>query len=593
MMMPPSSLAVLTALALFAAGAPNAQAPSDPLTAEEAFVLSVEQAGDELTLSWDIADGYYLYRDHLGAEGPEEADLPLRTPDGEMKDDPNFGVVEVYYDAVIAQLEAEGGPVTVTWQGCKEDSICYPPQTRVFEIDGAGGATTASGAGFEATKAGTSTTSTGGGTGLTLADDPGILDGLSARGGTALVVAGFLGLGLLLAFTPCVFPMFPIVAGMVIGQREPPGIRRGLTLSGAYVIAMATAFAGLGIVAAWSGQNLQVVLQSPTAIGVAAAIFVLLALSMFGMFNLQMPRVIAARLEGAGGRGGSLGGAALLGFTSALIVGPCVTAPLAGALLYIAQTGDVDLGALALFALGLGQGLPLLAIGAFGPRVLPKSGAWMEGAKRVFGVLFLGFAIWLAGRVLPGPLTLALWSALLIGVGVVLAQAPRDGMAGRLGSALGVIVLFAGVLQGVGAAVGADDPTRPLAPFAARSSIPEAQAEPFSSLRTKAALETALTNSNRPTLAYVTAEWCTTCRSIEQGLLSDPRLQAALAGLSLLKVDVTEFGAESQVLLDLLGAAGPPTMVFFDEHAAEVPGTRLVGDTDSGAMLRSARMVSQ
>ncbi|MGR3495637.1 protein-disulfide reductase DsbD [Citreimonas sp.] len=588
-----TQLAALTALMILAAGAPDAQVSSDLLSAEDAFVLSVEQAGDELSLSWDIAEGYYLYRDYLGAKGPDGTGLSLQTPEGEMKDDPNFGVVEVYHDAVVAQLEAEGGPVTVTWQGCKEDSICYPPQTRVIEIDGAESAAPARNAGIEADLAGTSTTSTVGGASLTLADDPGILDGLSARGGTALVVAGFLGLGLLLAFTPCVFPMFPIVAGMVMGQREAPGMGRGLAVSGAYVIAMATAFAGLGVVAAWSGQNLQVVLQSPAAIGVAAAIFVLLALSMFGLFDLQMPRVVAARLERAGGRGGSLGGAALLGFTSALIVGPCVTAPLAGALLYIAQTGDVALGALALFALGLGQGLPLLAIGAFGPHVLPRSGAWMEGAKRLFGMLFLGFAIWLAGRVLPGALTLALWSALLIGTGVFVARKPRDGIGGRLSVALGAIVLFAGALQGVGAALGADNPTRPLAPLVARGFAPEPQAAAFSSIRTREALNVALASTDSPTLAYVTAEWCTTCRSIERGPLSDPDVQAALAGLSLLKVDVTEFGTESQALLDLLGAAGPPTMVFFDEHAAELPGSRIVGDTESDEMLRSVGMVSR
>ena len=555
-------------------------------------MLSVEQDDDGLSLSWTIAEGYYLYRDYLGAEGPEGTSLLLQTPDGEMKDDPNFGVVEVYHDAVVAQLEAESGPVKVTWQGCKEDSICYPPQTRVIEANSAEGATLLRGTGIEAARAGTSIMPTGTEVSLTLADDPGILEGLSARGGTALVVAGFLGLGLLLAFTPCVFPMFPIVAGMVMGQREAPGIRRGLTLSGAYVIAMATAFAGLGVVAAWSGQNLQVVLQSPAALGVAAVIFVLLALSMFGLFDLQMPHVIAARLERAGGRGGSLGGAALLGFTSALIVGPCVTAPLAGALLYIAQTGDLALGALALFALGLGQGLPLLAIGAFGPRVLPKSGAWMEGAKRLFGMLFLGFAIWLAGRVLPGPLTLALWSALLIGAGVLVAQTPRDGTAGRLSIALGAIAIFAGALQGVGAALGAGDPTRPLAPLVVRGFAPETQAAAFSSIRTRDALNAALASTDSPTLAYVTADWCTTCRSIERGPLSDPEVQAALAELSLLKVDVTEFGPESQALLDLLGAAGPPTMIFFDEHAAEAPGSRIVGDTDNDDMLRSVGMVS-
>jgi thiol:disulfide interchange protein DsbD len=593
MMMLRSFRAAMAALLLLGAASASAQVSSDPLPAEEAFALSADRGEGGLTLSWQIAEGYYLYRDRLGATAPDGTSLPLQTPPGEMKDDPNFGAVEVYHDTVTARIPAPQGPVTVTWQGCKEDSICYPPQTRVIGVDGAAAAPQAPGsggiAGFQPAERAAPASGT---PALTLADDPGLLDGLSARGGAALVVAGFLGLGLLLAFTPCVFPMFPIVAGMVMGQQQPPTLRRGLLLSGSYVLAMATAFAGLGVVAAWSGQNLQVALQSPAAIAVAASVFVLLALSMFGVFTLQMPRALAARLERVEGRRGSVGGAALLGVTSALIVGPCVTAPLAGALLYIAQTGDVVLGAAALFALGLGQGLPLLAIGAFGPRVLPRSGPWMDGAKWLFGVLFLGFAIWLAGRVLPGPVTLALWSALLIGAGVILAQAPRDGRAARLGSAAGVILIFAGALQGVGAALGGDDPARPLARLAGGAPAPAKDAT-FATVRTQAALEAALAGSDGPALAYVTADWCTTCRSIERGPLADPQVLAALRGLARIKVDVTEFGPESQSLLDLLGAAGPPTMVFLDATATEAPGSRIVGDTDSAAMLRSLRLVAR
>ncbi|MFD1911883.1 protein-disulfide reductase DsbD [Halodurantibacterium flavum] len=589
--------AALAAIVCVWGAAASAQV-SQPLPAAEAFVLTVTPDGDTATLSWEIEEGYYLYRDYISATTADGVEIPLDTPAGDMKDDPNFGVVEVYHDALEINLASASGSVTLTWQGCKEDSICYPPQTREISFDGDDTAAI-NGAGTE-----TFVPTAGAGTpfssdtshSLTLADEPGLLDGLSARGGTALVVAGFFGLGLLLAFTPCVFPMFPIVAGLVMGQREPPSIRRGLSLSGSYVLAMAVAFAGLGIVAAWSGQNLQVALQSPVAISVAAAIFVLLALSMFGLFTLQMPRFIASRLERVEGRRGSVGGAALLGFTSALIVGPCVTAPLAGALLYIAQTGDVALGALALFALGLGQGVPLLAIGAFGPRVLPRSGPWMETTKWVFGVLFLGFAIWLAGRVLPGAATLALWSALLIGVGAILAQMPRDGRAGRLGGALGMIVLFAGALQGVGAAVGGDDPLHPLAPLAGGlggGTVVQAEGGGFATVFTPAEFEAALGDGGRPTMAYVTADWCTTCRSIERGPLSDPEVLSAMSPLSLVKVDVTDFGPDSQTLLDMLGAAGPPTMVFFDKTIAEAPGSRIVGNTGSDDMLRSLQMVSQ
>ena len=583
MMMIRTFLATLAALAILAPIGVFAQTSSDPLPDEEAFDLKVDHGDSTMTLTWDIAEGYYLYRDNLRAEGPNGSSLALQTPDGEIKEDPNFGTVEVFYNQVIARLDATAGPVTLTWQGCKDASICYPPQTRVIDIVGdKGSIATGNASDVDAEPAG-----------FSLADEPGLLADMWDRGGATLVVASFFGLGLLMAFTPCVFPMFPIVAGMVMGSQSSPDPRRGLTLAAVYVLAMASTFAGLGIVAAWSGQNLQFALQSPIAIGVAATIFVFLALSMFGLFTLQIPQVITARLKRVEGRRGSVGGAALLGFTSALIVGPCVTAPLAGALLYVAQTGDVALGALALFALGLGQGMPLLAIGAFGPRILPKSGSWMETTKWLFGVIFLGVAIWLVGRVLPGPLTLGLWAVLLIGVGVVLADAPIPGMKGRLARAAGVIVLFAGALQGIGAAVGAADPTRPLAPFAARGLESTAPDDGFADIRTHDGLRSALAETERPTLAYVTADWCTTCRSIERGPMSDAKVRAALDPLTLLKVDVTDFGPESQAMLDLLGAAGPPTMVFFNANAAEAPGSRIVGDTGNEKMLRSLRMVSR
>jgi thiol:disulfide interchange protein DsbD len=596
--------AALAAFLTLSATLAAAQPVSDPLPAEEAFALTVDRAGQSLSLTWEIADGYYLYREHLGALGPEGTPLTLQTPTGEMKDDPNFGRTEIYHDAVTARIDGARGPVEVTWQGCMEDGICYPPQTRVIGAGGGGeqaAATTSAGTsdtaadtrrGAFSTDASRTGAATEDGRVVTLADEDTTLTGLSDRGGGALVAAAFLGFGLLLAFTPCVFPMFPIVAGMVMGRGERVSTRRGIVLSGSYVLAMATAFALLGVIAAWSGRNLQVALQSPGAVGAAAAIFVLLALAMFGLFDLQMPRAVAARLERLRGRSGSIGGAALLGVTSALIVGPCVTAPLAGALLYIAQTGDVALGALALFTLGLGQGLPLLAIGAFGPRVLPRSGPWMEGARKLFGLVFLGFAIWLVGRVMPGALNLALWSALLIGAGASLATAPRAEGASRLGGAVGTILMFAGALQGTGAALGADDPLRPLEPLVGNLRAVEAGRPSFETVRTRTDLEATLAGTTRPALVYVTADWCTTCRTIERGPLADPAVQAELEELAAIKLDVTEFGAQSQGALDMLGAAGPPTMVFLDAQGTEPAESRIVGTTARDEMLSSIRMVA-
>lgn len=588
---------VLPVLLLLMFGPPAAaQDMSRALPADEVFRLdtrSLPNGGLELT--WEIAEGYYLYREHFSAESADGDELTLETLPGEFKDDPIFGRMEIYHNRAEARLTPIEGPVKITWQGCKEAGICYPPQTHVIDAK-ASAQPLAEENSSSADREGAF--QFGGDAALSLSDDEGLVAGLSDRGGVAFVVLGFFGFGILLALTPCVFPMIPILAGMLAGQGETLTVRRGLALAATYVVAMASAFALLGVAAAWSGQNLQVAMQSPLAIGIVAGLFALLALSMFGLFELRMPQSVADRLGRIEGRRGSFGGAAALGFTSALIVGPCVTAPLAGALLYIAKTGDLALGAAALFALGLGQGAPLLAVGLFGPRILPRSGAWMERAKQAFGVMFLGFAVWLAGRILPGPVTLVLWAGLFVGAGVFLGALDRlsgsDSPLRRVAASAGMVLLLIGGFQGAGAALGADDPLRPLGPLAAQSGALAEKGVILTSVATTQALDAGLTDAEgRPVLVYVTAEWCTTCRSIEQGPLSDPEVIAALSSLRPIKVDVTDFGRESQALLDRLGAAGPPTMVFLDEGLSEVPGTRLVGDVGKDEMLSSIRKVAR
>jgi len=582
-------------LATFLATWASAQTHELPLQPGDAFILAVSQGEDgALDLTWRIADGYYLYRSAFAAETVGGQALPLTLPEGESYADPWFGEGEIYRHAVTATLAKPVAGVTLHWQGCQQDGICYAPQSVRLAADGSilpEGNLGEAGAGWTPQTAGSS--DTGVSAGLTLAQDQGLVQGLAARGGGLLVIAGFLGFGLLLAFTPCVFPMFPIVAGMLAREGETLTARRGLLLTGAYVLAMAGAFGLMGVAAAWSGANLQMVLQSPAAIIAVAVLFVLLALSMFGFYDLQMPEPVQRRLGRVGGRRGSVGGAAALGFTSALIIGPCVTAPLAGALLYIAQTGDMILGAAALFALGLGQGLPLLAIGLFGSRILPRGGGWMQRAKHAFGVIFLGFAVWLAGRVLPGPVTLALWAALLVGAAVFLGALdrldPGAARGRRMASAFGVLLLFAGMVQGFGAALGAADPLRPLAPLTTRSPGPAtAPAAQFARVTSGEGLTQALASgAGQPALVYVTADWCVTCRAIERGPLSDPAVLAALNGLAAIEVDVSDFNADAQALMQDLAAAGPPTMIFLDASRREPADSRLVGAVDSGAMLAS------
>lgn len=552
---------------------------SAPRPAEEVFALSAVPEGDSVRLGWQVTPGYYLYREFFRATAADGSALTLDLPEGEPKEDPTFGTMQVYHADMGTALPAEVFPVTLTWQGCQDGGICYAPITRTVAADGtitAAAATPAQGGAPMAS-----------GSGPQMAADPGLVEGIAARGGAALVIVAFFGFGLLLAFTPCVLPMVPILLGMLSRQGESLTPLRGAVLSGVYVLAMATAFGAMGIVAALSGQNLQMALQSPAALIAVAALFSVLALSSFGLFDLALPQAVTARLGSIGqGRRGSTLGAAALGFTSALIIGPCVTAPLAGALLYIAQSGDVRLGAAALFALGLGQGVPLLVAGTLGARALPRAGAWMEVVRMVFGFVFLGMAVWLLGRILPGPLSLALWSLLAVAMGLTLgALEPAASLRRHLSRGAGVAALIAAVALGLGAAAGGDDPLQPLAPLAGSQAPAEALA--FADVTDTAALDRALPGG-APGLIYVTADWCVTCRTIEREVLDDPEVMAALADRTLVKVDVSKFDAASQAMLERLESVGPPTMIFLDKMGAEAPQTRLIGEFGADEVLASA-----
>jgi thiol:disulfide interchange protein DsbD len=564
---------------------------SDPLPVDEAFELNVVDHEDGTrVLNWTIADGYYMYRDYLSAQTEAGVEVSMMTPPGIRKDDPNFGSVEIYHDSLQADMAATSGSVTVTYQGCQDEGICYPPVSRTLAPLGAGTTVSADSSVSETPDSRTEPKESD----LTLSQDKGVIEGLQARGGITFVLAGFFFFGMLLAFTPCMFPMFPILAGLLAGQSNMTA-QRGFTISGVYVLAMALAFGLLGVAAAWSGQNLQVALQSPVAIYAAAAIFVVIALSMFGLFEIQLPAAWTQRLSRVGTSSrGTLGGAATLGFTSALIMGPCVTAPLAGALLYIAGTGDVTLGAAALFFLGLGQGIPLLLVGTLGSQILPKAGAWMTSVKYAFGFIFLGMALWLVGRIAPGPEVLLLWSVLLIGAGVFAgAMDMLSGDAGpvrRVVKTGAVFSVMAGGVMLVGAASGASDPSHPFSTFqgASGSDLTQTDGVAFVEVTSKDALEAALADGQQqPTLIYVTADWCVTCRVIEREVWDDPAVKDALGNANVIAADVSNFDAGSQAMLDTLGAVGPPTMVFLDRDQTEKPNTRIVGETTAEHFLKS------
>ncbi|WP_336068238.1 protein-disulfide reductase DsbD [Nitratireductor rhodophyticola] len=588
-------IALVAFLSVSLAPAPASAQTTRPLPVEEAFTLEVTRTQDgTLALNWQIAKGYYLYRDHIGAS-QDGAELPLETSPGLRKDDPTFGLSEVYYDAASAHLaEQVFGTFDVTFQGCQDGGICYAPENRqvnALSLTVTTPAAPQAAAPVEWVTEEAPAASED--TGFALAEDDGLIQSLLGRGGVLLVLVSFPLFGLLLAFTPCVFPMYPIMAGALAREGDRLTAWRGFELSSIYVIALASAFALLGAAAGWSGQNLQLVLQSPVTIGILSALFAVLALSMFGLFELQLPTAWTSWVANrTGGLGGSRRSAAILGFSSALIVGPCVTVPLAGALLYIAQTADVALGAAALFGLGIGKGIPLIIMGTLGGKALPRAGAWMESVKRVFGFGFLATAIWTATPLLPAGLDLALWSALLIAVAsfAFSAKITETTPLAAIRS-VGALSLIYGIILMLGAASGGTDPLKPLARIAQRSEASAPARElAFGQTGSIPELKAQLASAgDAPTLVYFTADWCVTCRVIERSVLPDAGVIDSLHGFQLIKADLSDFNDENAALMKALEVAGPPTMLFFDSAGREVAGTRLVGSVTVENLTGSAK----
>lgn len=603
----------LVALALILpvlAGGTSVAAEGRILTADEAFRVSAARETDgTLSLTWRIAPGTYLYRESLKALMDGVA-VPLSLPPGEEKDDPNFGPVEIYHQSV--GVRASGQPATgaldLSFQGCAEQGICYPVVTRRVDL-----ATLAIAAVRPPPEAAAEPTAQG----------PEIGPGTASRGIAAPVaergsvpnsapvppaapvvamdalfsgrlvplLAAFFGLGLLLAFTPCVFPMLPILSGILAGSGCRPTPGRGLALSGAYGLAMAAAFGVLGMGAAWTGANLQAALQTSWAVGLMAALFAVLAGAMLGLFDIALPSALATRMPVRGQ--GSVAGAAGLGFASALVVGPCVTPPLAAAMLYAAQTGDAARGAAALFMLGLGMAAPLVVVGTFGAQILPRSGPWLVRVKQACGVLFLGVAAWLAARVLPEPAGLALYGLFAIGLGVFAggldALSAESGAGRRLGKTTGLGAVACGLLLIVGAAGGASDPFRPLGFLASQAGSSAAEARQ-AHISSPAAFEGALAaarDGRRPTLVAFTAAWCTVCKSNE-AVMAEPAVEARLAGLNRIVVDVTDYGDGARALMGRYDVIGPPTLVLLDAGGRELPGARHVGALGAADLERLA-----
>lgn len=563
----------------------------EPLPPEQAFVMNARfDSANELTVGWQIEPGYYLYRDKFeftadGGIGLGSAELPAGVP----HTDQNFGDVEVFYDYVEARVPfsragAEAMPVTITagFQGCKDDSICYPPMQQSMALtlpassEFASGSSAAAGAAEGAMDE------------QEFVSEQDALARLIRTGSMWVVLGSFFALGLGLAFTPCVLPMVPIVSSIVTASKDVTALR-GFTLSLAYVLGMAVTYTSAGALAALSGAQIQAMFQHPVIISIFAAAFVVLAFGMFGMFELQMPSAIQTRISAMANqqRGGTYVGVAVMGALSALIVTACVAPPLIATLSVIGQSGDVARGSSALFAMSLGMGVPLLVVGASGGSLLPRAGAWMNTIKAAFGVMMLGVAIYMLDRIIPGTVTLALWGALAFFSGVFLgafdALPEQPTPARRAAKGVGVLACLYGALALVGALLGGEDPLHPVpqATFAGGGPMgaPAPELE-FRNIETVAALESALLEARgaaQPVMIDFTADWCVSCREMEEYTFPDAGVIAALAPFMLLRADVTANDDDDKALLEYFRSYGPPTIAFFDSSGTERDPYRLVG----------------
>ena len=593
--------------------------PGDPLPDTQAFGFEAI-TGDPRTLllRFTPAPGYYLYRDRSsfrieGADGIS-AGRP-QWPPGSQYHDEHFGDVVVYFDQIDVPLPLQraAGPATslhlvATFQGCQTGGICYPPMTRTIALDVGAAVVGAAEAAIPGTSIAASAAPTFAASAAPAsvaaaapaaaapieAEDTRLAAALAGKS-RWLAVLGFFGAGLLLAFTPCVLPMIPILSGLIAGQGTRLGTSRALLLSLVYVVANALVFTAAGVVAGLVGANLQVIFQEPWIIAAFAALFVVLALSQFGLYELQLPAGLRSRLGMLSDRqrGGSLWGVAAMGALSALIVGPCVAPPLAAAVLYIGQTQDPVFGGAALFMLGMGMGVPLLFFGVAAGRGLPTSGPWMVAVQRVFGFVFLGLAVWMLGRILPGPVLLAAWGLLLLAAAAwaftATTRSPRTQVAARFA---GLVLAVVGAAQLLGALGGGRDPLQPLAGM---FGAPQQQALAFRTIKSSADLDreiAAAQAAGKPLLFDFYADWCVSCKEMEKYTFTDPDVQAALAGFVLLKADVTANDAVDQALMRRFGIIGPPGTLFFVD-GAEVRGLRLVGFEAAAPFAERARQASR
>jgi len=577
-------------------GAARAHSGADDfLPVDEAFRLdAIAEGPDRVRLNWQIADGYYLYRARVKATTPSDrAQLgALEMPAGQTKTDEYFGRQEVYHHELVARVPVARSagrglelPLQVSYQGCADAGLCYPPVTKTVRVSLPPGQVPSGSAGA----AGEASSVSSG-----FVSEQDWYASLARSGNIFIMLGGFFLAGLVLAFTPCVLPMVPILSGIIAGHGKNVTTGRAFALSLTYVLGMAFTYTIAGAACAAAGKQVQAVFQQAWILVLFAALFVALALSMFGLFALQMPVAIQTRIASISNRqsAGSFGGVAVMGVLSALIVTTCVGPALVGALAVISQTGQIARGAAALFAMSLGMGTPLLIVGASQGRLLPKAGPWMDTVKKLFGVMMLGVAAWMLARVVPGRAALVLWAVpALAGAWVLLMVTFKRPGAALPARAAGIAFALYGIALIAGSALGGTDPLAPI-PMAGGSH----HELPFRSIKSVADLEREVAQARsqgRTVLVDFYADWCTSCKEMEKYTFTDSGVQAALTGTVLLRADVTDNDADDQALLQRFGIFGPPTIAFFGPDGQERASYRVVGYMKAGAFAVRARTALQ
>ena len=555
------------------------------------FFASVKDA-HTVHVSWIAADGYYLYKHKLNLNLDSKNQTQLAAynlPKGEPHNDPEFGQVEIYRQEIgidvplqRTNLQAETVTITAKFQGCADRGVCYPPMQTSVNLD------------LPVAIAPTQKPATT----QTISEQDQIVNSLK-QDSLALTLLSFFGFGVLLSLTPCIFPMIPILSGIIVGQGHNISTRKSFLLSLSYVLASALMYTVFGVLAALFGSNLQATFQEPWVIATFSSLFVLLSLSMFGFYNLELPKSLQSRVHHSSDahRDGSYLGAGIMGALSSLIVGPCVAAPLAAALIYIGQTGDVVLGGSALFVMALGMGMPLLLLGASAGKLLPKAGAWLNTTKAVFGVIMLAVAVWMLSRILPATVTMLLSAMLLIIPAVYLgAIEPLSETASgwkKLWKGLGLILLILGVLQLIGLSAGNSNLLQPLQGSA--SSKAEAKTHlAFQRVKTVAELERLLQQAaakQQPVMLDFYADWCVSCKELEAYTFTDAKVQQQLSGYLLLQADVTENNDDDKALLKRFNLVGPPGIMFYGADGQEKTANRVIGYQEPAKFLSTLQQL--